>query len=233
MLRNSTQSQEILDPVSRRSLFGGASLLGVALVGVSGCATAQPMDHDGHASRAAVDLRMGMRKLWEEHIVYTRNFIISALAGLPDQPAITQRLLRNQDDIGNAIKPYYGEAAGAQLTQLLRDHILIAADVVTAAKAGNSAQVTNHQQRWSANGRDIAAFLGGANPHLRRADLETMLQRHLDLTTGEVVARLGGDWAADIRSYDEGHEHMLMFADALTAGIVAQFPNRFPMMMGA
>jgi hypothetical protein len=135
--------------------------------------------------------------------------------------------LRNQDDIGNAIKPYYGEAAGAQLSQLLREHILIAADIVTAAKAGNTGQVATHQKRWSANGVAIAAFLSGANTHWNRDDLETMLQVHLDLTTGEVVARLGSDWAADIRAYDEGHAHMLMFADTLTDGIVRQFPDRF------
>lgn len=217
-----------MNAMSRRGVFGGASIFGVALVGVSGCATAQPMEH-AHMSVAAVDLRMAMRKLWEEHITYTRNFIISALAALPDQVAVTQRLLRNQDDIGNAIKPYYGDAAGTQLAQLLREHILIAADIVTTAKAGNPGQVANHQRRWSANGVAIAVFLSGANPNWRRTDLELMLQRHLDFTTGEVVARLGGDWVADIRSYDEGHEHMLMFADALSAGIVRQYPDRFPM----
>ena len=57
-----------------------------------------------------------MRVLWEEHITYTRNYIISALAGLPDTDAVAQRLLRNQDDIGNAIKPFYGDAAGNKLS---------------------------------------------------------------------------------------------------------------------
>jgi len=228
-MTSSPHDNRVSSPLSRRRLFGGA-LTGAALAGAAGCASTFATPYSAHHGAAAVDLRMAMRKLWEDHIVYTRNFIISALAELPDRPAVTERLLRNQGDIGDAIKPYYGDAAGAQLSQLLRDHILIAADVVTAAKAGNAAQVNNHQQRWSANGRDIAGFLSGANPNWRRGDLETMLQRHLDLTTGEVVARLGGDWVADIRSYDEGHEHMLMFADVLTDGVVRQFPDRFPMV---
>lgn len=207
---------------SRRSLIGGVSIAGLTVV--TACATAAPTDA---SSASAVGLRLAMRQLWEDHIGYTRNFIISSLAGLPDQPAVTQRLLRNQDDIGNAIRPYYGDGAGDRLTALLRDHILIAADVVGAAKAGRKAQLDAEQKRWSANGRDIAALLSGANPYWSRADLESMLQRHLDLTSGEVVGRLGGDWAGDIRSYDDGHEHMLMFADALTAGIIRQFPARF------
>lgn len=222
------QNSVIHENGTRRRLLGGVTLVGIALAGASSCAQPAPPAPSGSTlSAAAVELRMALRKLWEEHITYTRNFIISTLAGLPDQPSVTERLLRNQDDIGNAIKPYYGDAAGAQLIQLLRDHILIAADIVGAAMANNTAQVTAKQQEWSANGVAIAALLSGANPNWDRAELESMLQRHLDLTTGEVVARLGSDWAADIRAYDDGHEHMLMFADALSNGIVTQFPDRF------
>ncbi len=89
-------------------------------------------------SSAAVQLRMDMRKLWEDHITYTRNYIISALAGLGDTGTVAERLLRNQDDIGNAITPVYGETAGKKLSGLLRDHILIAANIVKAAKAGDT-----------------------------------------------------------------------------------------------
>jgi hypothetical protein len=175
----------------------------------------------------STELRMGMRELWEEHIVYTRNYIISALADLPDRDAVAKRLLKNQDDIGNAIKPYYGDEAGKKLTTLLKDHIMIATDVVKAAKAGDSAQLDAAQKKWSANGKDIAAFLSGANPNWPKGEMESMLQKHLDLTTGEVVGRLKKDWDADIRSYDEGDAHMMMFADKLTEGIEKQFPAKF------
>jgi len=176
-------------------------------------------------------LKMTMRKLWEDHISYTRNYIISALAGLEDEGEIAERLLRNQDDIGAAIKPYYGDAAGKQLAALLRDHILIAAEIVTAAKAGKMDDVAIGQKKWTANGKDIAAFLSGANPHWSKKELEQMLQTHLDLTTGEVVGRLKKDWAADIKSYDDGHVHMLMFADMLGDGIANQFPAKFKMSL--
>jgi hypothetical protein len=175
---------------------------------------------------SAVELRMAMRKLWEDHITYTRNYIISALAGLPDTDSIAQRLLKNQDDIGDAVAAYYGADAGKKLAGLLRDHILIAADVVKAAKADDKDQLSMQQKKWSENGRDIAALLSGANPNWHKADLESMLQKHLDLTTGEVVGRLKSDWAADIKAYDDGHAHMLMFADMLSDGIVKQFPAK-------
>jgi hypothetical protein len=204
--------------------LASASALGVAMTAQ---AAPSAMPHESSRGSASVELKMAMRKLWEEHIVYTRNYIISALAGLPDVDAVAQRLLRNQDDIGNAIKPYYGDAAGKKLTALLRDHILIATEVVKAAKAGDKPQLAKAQDKWTANGKDIAAFLSGANPHWQRKALEEMLQVHLDLTSGEVVARLNQDWAADIKAYDEGHAHMLMFADMLADGIARQFPDKF------
>jgi len=178
-------------------------------------------------SASAVEVRTAMRKLWEDHITYTRNYIISALGGLGDADAVANRLMINQTDIGNAIKPYYGDAAGNKLTALLKEHINQAAKVVAAAKSGDKKALASEQAKWSANGRDIAAFLSSANPHWPKAELESMLQRHLDLTTGEVVGRLNKDWTADIKSYDEGHAHMLMFADMLTDGIAKQFPDKF------
>lgn len=176
---------------------------------------------------AAVDLKVAMRGLWEQHITYTRNYIISSLGGLPDLDAVTQRLLKNQDDIGNAVKPYYGEDAGRKLSGLLRDHIMVAAEVVTAAKAGKKDDLAKAQTKWSTNGKDLAVFLSSANPNWPQKDLETMLQKHLDFTTGEVTARLSKDWTADIQAYDEGRTHMMMFADTLTNGIVKQFPEKF------
>ena len=178
-------------------------------------------------TQSEVDLRNAMRQLWEEHIVYTRNFIISALGDLEDTGKVAERLLRNQDDIGNAIKPIYGVEAGKKLAALLRDHILIAADIVKAAKAGDNDGVAKGQKKWIENADAIAEFLGGANPNWPKQVLKDMLYKHLAYTTTEVVSRIKKDWDADIEAYDKGHVHMLMFADTLTDGIIKQFPKKF------
>lgn len=179
------------------------------------------------ADDKVITLRLTMRKLWEDHITYTRNYIISALAGLDDAGAVAQRLLRNQDDIGDAIKPYYGEEAGRKLTALLRDHIMIAAEVVKAAQTDNNEGLVKAQTKWNVNADDIAAFLSNANPNWEGNDMTAMLHKHLEYTTAEVVSRLKKDWTADIVAYDRGHQHMLMFADLLTEGIVKQFSEKF------
>jgi len=178
---------------------------------------------------SATDLRNGMRKLWSDHTTYTHDYIVSAVAGLPDLPTVTQRLLRNQDDIGNAIKPIYGEEAGKKLAALLREHILIAADITKAAKAGDNKAVDAGQKKWRQNGDDIAAFLAAANPNWKKASLTEMLHKHLDLVTQQVVARIKMDWPADIQAYDAGYDHMMMFADMLSDGIIKQNPKKIIM----
>ncbi len=177
-------------------------------------------------SRSA--FRDAMRQLWEDHIVWTRLYIVSAAAGLPDEAAAAQRLLRNQVDIGDAIKPFYGEAAGTQLTALLRGHILTAAKLVGAAKTGDTTMVHTASAAWYANADSLATFLGSANPrNWPVAALRSAMRMHLDLTLKEATARLHGDWAADIAAYDEVHQHILQMADVLSDGIIKQFPNRF------
>jgi hypothetical protein len=169
-----------------------------------------------------------MRKLWEDHIGWTRLYIISVFADLPDKELVAGRLLRNQDDIGDAIKPFYGEAAGEKLSELLREHILGADELLTAASAGDNAKIEAGKARWYRNADDIAAFLEQANPRAwARADIASTMKMHLDLTLEEAVARLTGDWTADVAAYDKIHEHILTMADALSAGIIAQFPDRF------
>jgi hypothetical protein len=187
-----------------------------------------PMHHSAGLSPRAVALRENMRKLWEDHITWTRLTIVSFDANLPDLQATLGRLLRNQADIGNAIKPYYGAKAGKQLTSLLRSHILIAADVLDAAKKGDADALSSAQQRWSANADDIARFLTHANPRNWPLSMtRTMMRKHLKLTTDEAVARLQGNWSADIAAYDAVHREILQMADMLSSGIVKQFPQKF------
>ncbi len=117
------------------------------------------------------ELRIEMRKLWEDHLTWTRNYIVSALANLADKDAVAQRLLKNQDDIGAAIAPYYGDAAGLKMAALLKAHILVATEVVGAAMKGDGAELIAAQKKWQDNGDAIATFLGGANPHWAQAKL--------------------------------------------------------------
>jgi len=211
--------------------------LALAIVGgggfayASSTAAATPEHAGHHADQSAVAskeaFRAAMRVLWEDHIVWTRMVIVDVIAGTPDTDAALTRLLKNQTDIGNAIKPFYGDAAGDRLTSLLRDHILIAGRLLTTAKAGDATGFATAKADWYANADDIAHFLAAANPRWPLTDLQAAMKMHLDTTLDEAVARLTGDWTADVAAYDRVHAHILHMADVLSEGIIAQFPSAF------
>jgi hypothetical protein len=172
-------------------------------------------------------VRIALRKLWSDHVIWTRLYIVAAVGGTPDADAGAGRLLKNQEDIGAAIVPYYSQAGGDGLTKLLKEHILIAVDLIEAAKSGNDADFKKHDERWSANAAEIAKFLSGANPHWPEQDVLDLLSLHLRLTKGEVVARLQKDWAADVKAFDDIFNEIMVLADALYDGLAAQFPEKF------
>ena len=184
------------------------------------------IDNDIPLNNSIVNLKMDERKLWIDHVSWTRNFIVSDLDSLPDKDVVLQRLLKNQDDIGASIKPYYGEEAGNKLSKLLREHISIGGQVVDAAKSNNKADLDKYNKLWYKNADDIADFLSGANPNLSNSELKDMLHKHLDFVTAQVVARINKIWKADVEAYDKGEDHMIEFADVLSEGIIKQFPEK-------
>jgi hypothetical protein len=225
---------------SRRLMLGAAvaaiaAACGLALTGLSGNGDHAAAHEAGmapgaseKASGAELRLHDKMRRLWEDHIVWTRLAIVSFAEGNPDLEPTVARLLQNQDDIGDAIKPFYGRKAGNALTELLEEHINGAVDLLVAAKSGAQDALAQAKAAWYENGRQIADFLHRANrKSWGRHEMRSMMGTHLDQTLSEATHRLAGDYAADIRDYEEIHHHILEMADELSDGIVAQFPGRF------
>jgi hypothetical protein len=186
------------------------------------------MNHNSASTAvSAADFKAAMRKLWEEHIVWTRNVILNIIDGLDGTDKAVERLLKNQDDIGNAIKPIYGDDAGKKLTELLYTHITTAADLLKAAKAGDDKAFKDANKKWYDNADEIAAFLSVANPNWGKQDMTQMMHDHLALTTDEAVARLKKDFAGDVAAYDKVHDEILAMSDMLADGIIKQFPDKF------
>ena len=224
-----------LHPVNAQNHVGSMNrhsklAVAVILVMTPGCATTSAAPATG-ATVASTDakgeaLRLAMRKLWSDHVVWTRNYIIAAVADDPSASAAAARLMKNQEDIGNAVVPFYGAPAGAKLTDLLKQHISIAVDLVAAAKAGDNPKVADADKRWHDNAADIATFLSGANPNWPRATLLTMLNEHLSLTTQEATARIQKKWTDDVAAFDSIYTQAMHMADALSDGIIKQHPDK-------
>jgi len=178
-------------------------------------------------SKKAENLREQGRRFWIEHVFWTRDFIKSDLSNLEDKSDVLNRLLKNQEDIGGLIKPYYGAENSKKLTELLKKHISLAVQVLDAAKSGNKEDLDKYNKLWHKNADDIAKFLSDLNPEWSEKELKDMLYKHLDFITTQVTNRLNGNWAGDIEAFDKGEEHMIKFADVISNGIIKQFPNKF------
>jgi hypothetical protein len=168
-----------------------------------------------------------MRKLWEDHVTWTRLAIVTFADGSGGFSATADRLLQNQTDLGDAFKPFYGDANGGHLTALLHDHITIAVEVLQAAKAGDSAALADASARWYANADDIADFLASLNPNWPQDAMRADMKTHLDQTLAEAGHELAGDYASSVNDYEAVHAHILAMADVLSDGIMAQFPKNF------
>jgi hypothetical protein len=169
-----------------------------------------------------------MRKLWEDHVTWTRLAIVSFVDDLDDLEPTVDRLLRNQSDIGDAIRPFYGQRAANRLTALLEGHINGAVELLTVAKAGDEAAVERESAKWYRNGNQVANFLSAANrENWPRKEMRSMMTKHLDDTLLEATQRLEGNHGAEVRTYDRIHDHILEMADVLSGGIIAQFPGKF------
>lgn len=213
------------------------ALLLVATLGVSALIGAGRPTADDHDSRMSAPPQTNakqlafhdtMRQLWEEHVLWTRLFIVSDVFNSPDLAATTTRLLANQTDIGNAVAPFFGPAQGAQLTDLLRTHILLAAQILADAKAGNTTALNQSENAWFANANQIAAFLHQLNPdQWSFADLAQMMRTHLNLTLTEAVDQLTGNYAGSVAEFDAVENEILGMADTLSNGIIAEFPSHF------
>lgn len=172
-------------------------------------------------------LRSDMRKLWEDHVVWTRNVIFCLVDKLPGTDQALERLMQNQVDIGNAVETYYGKDAGNKLTELLKEHISFAADVINAAKMDDKNSLELANEKWYKNADEISEFLSGANPNWELEDMRKMMHDHLKLTADEAIARIKKDYKADIKSYDKVHDEILMMSDMLSDGIIKQYPDKF------
>lgn len=214
--------------VAALALSGGL-MAASAAAGDAGTAAA-PMH--GHTQSTAdvpaqTALHSAMRTLWIQHMEWTYATVVAFADDSPALQPTIDRLLRNQADLGDAIAPFYGEDAAAQLTGLLTTHIELAVPVLTAAEAGDQAALDPAVTAWYGNARDIADFLAKANPEWSKRDLRDMMATHITTTLGYAGDTLAGDHESAIAAFDTAEAHMIEMADMLSQGLIAQFPERF------
>lgn len=163
-----------------------------------------------------------MRTLWFEHVMWTRSFIVSTLSDLKDIDAVTKRLLQNPVDFANIFCLYYGDQIAMTFEKLFTEHLVIAAQLVNAAKAGDTRKVEEQRKKWYVNADEISCFLGQINPCWSVETWRCLFYSHLAMTEKEAVLYLTGQYEASIAEYDEIQKEALMMADYMSNGIIQQ-----------
>ena len=202
----------------------------ICAVSVKGFTRAAEVDAKMAAPRAAskpeVELRLSMRALWESRATFLRAYVVSAINNSKDVYEARDKLIKNAGDLGASIQPYYGYWARSILTGLLKKNVLLTAEVIKAAKAGNKNDLDWNKKMWYANAFALAGFFY-ITRNQTKEDLTAMLYKHLDFTMSGIEAMLRKDEKKDLEYYGKDHAHMAMFSDILTDGIVKQFPDKF------
>ena len=176
----------------------------------------------------AVELRGAMQKLWSDHMQWTFATVDAFFHNQAGLDANLNRLLQNQKDLGAAIVPVYGQAAGDKLASLLNTHIMQAVPVLTAAQKGDQPALKKALDDWYANAQEIADFLAAANPkNWNQDDMRTMMKTHIYQTTAYSVELLKNNYAEAVKLCDQANDHMKIMSDELAMGIIKQFPDKF------
>lgn len=235
-----TVSRRPMRMLSAAAVLATSTALGLTALSACGNASAAttaaastathiaPAGHGASATAKQIALYDGLTAVLDQHMEWTYATVVAFAQGAPTLTPDLDRLLQNQADIGNAVKPYYGDRAGNQLTALLRTHILDAVPVLQAAKDGDTTALDKAVTAWYANAKQIADFLAAANPKSwPRAEMEPMWKTHITQTITYAVDALKGNWVKSITDYDTAEGHMDQMAGMLSAGIIKQFPRKF------
>ena len=174
-------------------------------------------------NRNILRLNNAFRKLWEQHILWTRIVISDIVFEIPERDFAITRLLRNPDDFGKQLSQFYGSSFGRDFGALMYDHLTIAAELVHAVKSGNEERFEELNRKWFKNADDMARALTSVNPYWDFETWQKMLYEHLDLVLKEATLFINCQLEENVLLFDKMEQQALEMADMMTKGIINQF----------
>ena len=175
----------------------------------------------------SIVLHTNMRKLCENHSNGMRNILFCLIDDLPGKAEAMQNLLENRLEIGNSIKPYYGDLIGNIFSEYLRLHIMLSIEAIKAIKKQDHEIIEAIDKRWKDNADELAIFMSKANPKWNLEDLKIMLGQYVELSQEQILHRFARNYEGDVIAYEKLHSALLHISDFVSSGIALQFPKRF------
>ena len=178
-------------------------------------------------SKSEAEFRSVMRLLWQQHISWARMVMVSLAYDLPDTDVVIARLLQNPVDMGDMLRPLYGDYIADQYTGLIKEHLTLAAELIKALLAGDVQGASAIEKSWYANGDQVAEFLSSINPYLSKQKFQEMFYSHLELTQKEAMAVINKDFEQDIATFDMIAMEAIAMADMISDAITQKYKGLF------
>jgi hypothetical protein len=214
--------------MEKRCLKMAVIFFGVFIVLAAPYAFAKEKKEAVTFNHKTVDLQLALRDLWVGHIFWVRNVVLATKCGDAETAKVAEeKAVENAKAIGDAIASIYGKEAGDKLFGLLAGHYSAVKEYMTAAFAGNAEAKGAAVDKLKKNADELATFLSSANPNWPKQTLAGLLMAHGAHHIAQIDQVNMKDLASEAKTWDEMKKHIYVIADALTGGIVKQFPKKF------
>jgi len=207
--------------------------LAAALALTSFAAPAQHVQHADAAPAsspttiAAPKLQTTLRTLWHGHVEQTRAYALAVNAGNTKRARKAEAdVVANEKQISDAVAGFYGKAAGDRMLTLLAGHWGAVKQMTDSVKLKDSVGNTRAFEALTANAREIAEFLSGANPYLAKDAVFGLLAAHGAHHSAQISQIMKGDMKAEASTWRAMQAHMDTIADALIQALAKQFPSK-------
>jgi hypothetical protein len=177
---------------------------------------------------AVLETKMALRDLWVEHVFWIRSYVLATDAGDDAQRKVAENeVVNNAKALAATIAPFYGQAAADGLLELLAGHWASVRDYNTAMVGHSQGGRDKAVQAITANAREIAKFLSGANPYLPEDAVFGLLSAHGAHHVAQINQIAANDFRDEARTWQAMRQHMLLIADLITDALAKQFPDWF------
>ena len=184
----------------------------------------KPMRHE-----KAIGVKHALRDLWTDHVFWVRSVVLATSRGDKDAAkAYEDKVVENAKSIAASIEPFYGKDASDALFKLLAGHYGAIKDYMNASFEGNNDAKSAALDAMNKNAGEITDFLNGANPKYWPKDaVSALLMAHIGHHAAQINDVSAKDFAAEANEWAPMKKNAQDIADALTMGLVKQFPKKF------
>lgn len=167
-------------------------------------------------------LNQTLRSLWEQLSYWLRMYLVSVSGDMSDGEEVRNRLQQIPEQMERVFAQYYPPEIAAELRQSLEQFVNGLTTLAGLVKNGSAEETDRKEMELEQEADRLAELFSNVNINYDADQLKEALGEYLLQTKREIVARLSGEFAEDIATFDEVERQALRIADYLASGIREQ-----------